>query len=166
MNMKLLDLQTGKYLELGKDWLYGERGICIFPQTFFEALQKLFIFANNFFTHIKQPHTNLIINQVAEKVGAVIYGGRYVLMFEDSNGDVFCEKTNFGTVYYISKNQYRFFPIKDFNENNDIAATVDRFFMLNKAPQYKISNIFEEFVKKEHGLENKFDELYNLIYGK
>ena len=47
-NMKLLDLQTGKYLELGKEWLYGGNRIIIYPQTFYEALKKSHIFSKDF----------------------------------------------------------------------------------------------------------------------
>lgn len=172
--MKLLDLQTLKYPELEKNWGYFGNKILIISnedeelsiQEWLDAIEYDEIEKHDYDMLDIEPHTNPIINKLAEEIGAVIYGGRYVLVFEDNNGDIFCEKTNFGTVYYISKNQYRFLPVKDFNEKNDITATVDRFFMLNKAPQHKIGNIFEEFAKKEQGLENKFDELYYLIYGK
>jgi hypothetical protein len=39
-NMKLLDLQTGKYLELGKDWLYGGECIYVIPTHCFVFIKS------------------------------------------------------------------------------------------------------------------------------
>jgi len=39
-NMKLLDLQTGKYLELGKDWLYGGEIIEVKMDTITQYIDK------------------------------------------------------------------------------------------------------------------------------
>ena len=82
--MKLLDLQTGKYLELGKDWVYFGEHIGILKADVLCGVQVEYVFS-------KIPHTNPIINQIAEKVGAVIYGGRYVLMLIlDNAGNEIC----------------------------------------------------------------------------
>ena len=97
--MKLLDLQTGKYLELGKDWLYGGVGILVskikldfaLPMYLFNAVKSDYDWLNNAQTQpvnisdiatfetirglIQEP-----LKTLCEQTGAVVYGGRYVLL--------------------------------------------------------------------------------------
>ena len=83
--MKLLDLETGKYLELGKDWLYGGEDIivnkCSIGYKIYEAIQhkdseKFFMYDEDcpFTDELQEP-----LKTFSEVMGAVMYGDRYVL---------------------------------------------------------------------------------------
>lgn len=198
--MKLLDLQTGKYLELG-NFYYG--GNMIMLRYYEEADLGLHKIVH---TNLHQmAHTNPIINQVAEKVGAVIYGGRYVLTFGKVGNIV--EKYRFYVTGHRNLKEYCLLYLKDtmmyttpesdcwkdifistetlkkyeldrgYNcENEDKDSNDKRWYNYcgersiddldanDEEKEVVISNIFEEFAKKEQGLENKFDELYKSIY--
>ena len=172
--MKLLDLQTGEYLEIGKDWVYFGEHIGILKADVLCGVQVEYVFS-------KIPHTNPIINQIAEKVGAVIYGGRYVLLNEIEvwvynndlppthikTGDIVLHtpRRGYDTEILVNTNDFCTklgsnhnkitFYLKDENLNFDDYG----FFRIQKIH----GNIFEEFAKKEQGLENKFDELQSEI---
>ena len=90
--MKLLDLQTGKYLELGKDWLYGGEDIivnkCSIGYKIYEAIQhkdseKFFMYDEDclFTDELQEP-----LKTLCEENGAVMYGSRYIL-FEPGECD-------------------------------------------------------------------------------
>ena len=125
-NMKLLDLQTGKYLELGEEgFFYGGKTITCPPTKSFDiqnvgdmilhiyvdteknydikrlddSLYPLFeitLKSNNqkligrevghidmrFNRVIEQTEPPLELKEICEKVGAVVYGGRYVLLIK------------------------------------------------------------------------------------
>lgn len=207
--MKLLDLQTGKYLEIGYDWGYYGEYIVKFkiPYKFHFFTKEAYTIEDMCDRYAFKiiPHTNPIINQIAEEVGAMIYGGRYVLFCNKEvvytekppakSGDIikFLKQDFVSTIYYdgitfenmqtaIKKNlQNNIFDYAIFNENEDcyngylvLQTSVEPkdyddyylFGLYGKNNATVIGNIFEEFAKKEQGLENKFDELYNLIYGK
>jgi hypothetical protein len=206
--MKLLDLQTGKYLEIGENWGYFGNKILIISnedeelsvQGWLDAIEYDEIEKHDYDMLDIKHHTNPIINEIAEKVGAVIYGGRYVLLYttnekiiianseydyenwNDENdklgfdggepriwktftiGDVYkkdekdigiCIKS-FCSTYYSYHNDV--IHIEEFDDKCEagIAMTV------NSNTEY-LGNIFEEFAKKEQGLENKFDELQGEI---
>lgn len=175
--MKLLDLETGKYLKIGKNWLYGREFILLNLGSSIECNIKEWgsvSYGDNAYgwhgfigQEMEKPHVNPIINKLSEKVGAVIYGGRYVLLNEIPNK---YEEVFTGDVIMPELNQSRYSgcymdwkcfiaDFYSFEENIYYAAghhiSYWRF--------YIDCNIFEEFAKKEQGLENKFDKLLELI---
>lgn len=221
-NMKLLDLQTGKYLELGeRGFFYGGKTITYPPTKSFgiqdgnmemilhiyadtekdydikrldETLCPLFEitlksrtygtkgnnqkligrevghFDMRFNRVIEQTEPPLPLKEICEKVGAVVYGGRYVLLTKAYNvkaGDLWNSskyynvllacinyKNNIHFKHNISGGSVPFFEfIRDDNNDNLIvrcSQNEDSIFL---------GNPFEEFAKKEQGLENKFDKL-------
>lgn len=178
--MKLLDLQRGKYLELGKEWGYFGEYITLIqihtktligtpytrPLSPTHAPDYPTIQVEEILNESKvciYNHTNPIINQVAGKVGAVVYGGRYVLLENEKCGNIYCEKNKWGTVYYLNKNIYSFIPCLEFNPQNDKKQTVARFFSLDNCQDDLIGNIFEEYSKQFRNEPNKFEELQELI---
>ena len=76
-NMKLLDLQTGKYLELGNDWLYGGDHISIIP-THYLGFGSTNPIADA--KRCKKDETQDPLKTLCEMTGTVVYGGRYVLI--------------------------------------------------------------------------------------
>lgn len=82
-NTKLLDLQTGKYLELGKDFWYGGDSIKLNEKKLIRNYQsgvfdKEYSIVSQTIIEISEPQEPL--KTLYEKTGAVVYGGRYVLM--------------------------------------------------------------------------------------
>ena len=189
-NMKLLDLQTGKYLELGKDWLYGGVGILVskikldfpLPMYLFNAVKSDYDWLNNAQTQpvnisdiatfetirdlIQEP-----LKTLCEKTGAVVYGGRYVLMeFKQycdeelrkivdivTDGLCICDRVwdawNVGT---MSRDDFRQF--NDGHCEEDSNGKVDDLKnAINK--QYIVVEIFEEYSKQLRNEPNKFEEL-------
>lgn len=168
-NTKLLDLQTGKYLELGKDWGYFGKFILLNLGSAIELNIKEWgsvSYGDNAYgwhgyigQEIKQPHTDPIINEIADRLGAVIYGGRYVLLTSDDSwyyannvrklGDMI--KFNCAMqscfVRIISKDGI------DFDTNKFVATPVE----------YYLGNIFEECSKQLRNEPNKFEEFKQLI---
>ena len=162
-NMKLLDLQTGKYLELGKEWLYGGNRIIIYPQTFYEALKKSHIFSKGFdIVSLSEPQEPL--KTLCEKTGAVIYGGRYVLLSSEQdtsihddnhcykNGDVvrggYVAICTAETHYSYHQNVL---DIPNFQDSCEAGFLWSKYEILG--------NIFEEYSKQLRNEPNKFDEL-------
>lgn len=81
-NLKLLDLETGQFLELGKDWLYGGEYINISykkPITFDRLYCGSIEYKDVYEKYRKQPYSNEQIQKLCELTGAVCYGGRYIL---------------------------------------------------------------------------------------
>lgn len=120
-NMKLLDLQTGKYLEFGRNFLYGGNYITLIE------LQKKYLFGttptqqqispthfpaypslqfteiiNKYKCNISEPQEPL--KTLCEKTGAVVYGDRYVLLATKSGQVV--EKYGFNTRGYRDLPEY------------------------------------------------------------
>jgi hypothetical protein len=94
-NMKLLDSQTGKYLELGKDWLYGGECVHLFTEEVEKFIEQKPIndaIHNGFYAdcmYIKacfQTEPQGILKTPCEVNGAVMYGSRYIL-FEPGECD-------------------------------------------------------------------------------
>ena len=228
-NVKLLDLQTGKYLELGKDFEYGgsyirridcEKEIyCSINNQYNELttiLQNYFsnkqlsvsescyidnlkkgtqleananvdrFLQNELFCVKQKPHINPLINNVAEKIGAVIYGGKYVLLMtfkylnkEIKVGDIITAKTLTTSKDCISIKQHTnqivcfrnntAFEHDGYNMGFVICENLKCFgingFWKHRAFDYEerqldiIGNIFEEHSRQLRKEENKFDEL-------
>ena len=212
-NIKLLDLQTGKYLELGeRGFFYGGDTITCPPIESFiikGSDRCLNIYADNVHKYdicelnnvniddgikcltsafeitlksnnqkfVGVPVSNIDdrfnrlfyktepqepLKTLCEKTGAVVYGGRYVLLENEKCGNIYCEKNKWGTVYYLNKNIYSFIPCLEFNPQNDKKQTVARFFSLDNCQDDLIGNIFEEYSKQLRNEPNKFEELINL----
>ena len=181
-NMKLLDLETGKYLELGNnDFLYGGKYVIILGQ---EKTVNIMLYKDwgKVLQYDKQqdikPHANPIINEIAERVGAVVYGGRYVLMNEIDvwvynndlqpkkikTGDVIKEQTSYLDRKYTVINVSDFFldtteGIKTTHKLGKKTFSKYDFFAIEK----NFGNIFEEYSKQLRNEPNKFDELIELI---
>ena len=157
-NMKLYDLHTGKYLELGTEWGYYGEYIIIMkkPYKLYSSSESALVESScDRYAFKIQPHTDQLINEIAEKVGAVVYGNRYVLLENEKCGNIYCEQNKWGTVYYLNKNIYSFIPCPEFNPQNDKKQTVARFFSLDNCQDDLIGNIFKS--------PNKFEELKELM---
>ena len=162
--MKLLDLQTGKYLELGNDWWYGGNHIDVYlcknkPDV--DEDGETVLRTHKITPSISEPQEPL--KTICEKTGAVVYGGRYVLFENKECGNIYCEKNKWGTVYYLNKDIYSFIPCPEFNLENDKKQTVARFFSLDNCQDNVIGNIFEEYSKQLRNEPNKFKELIKLV---
>jgi len=164
-NMKLLDLQTGKYLELGEEgFFYGGKCI-ILMDTLKKEIEESFIIAiqnklegikydTQSYKYTYSPHKSEpqgILKTLCDKTGAVIYGDRYVLIedlgFYDEfdevqnesakTGDIFCSYES--VVLFLSNGK-----LKDVGCKCYLAG---------------FYNLFEEYSKQLHNEENKFDKL-------
>ena len=209
-NMKLLDLETGKYLELGKDFYYGGDSVYLIERLegCLKSHNKWLVSLTD--TALKYAHKpnqrnmsyeiaqkvvdnhakteNTVVNsqiqsgaiikskpptelkEICEKVGAVVYDGRYVLLTKDYNvkaGDLWNSskyynvllacinyKNNIHFKHNISGGSVPFFEfIRDDNNDNLIvrcSQNEDSIFL---------GNIFEEYSKKLRNEPNKFEEL-------
>ena len=170
--MKLLDLQTGKYLELGKDWLCGGKCVHLFTEEIEgfkeqepinDAIHNGFYADCMYLKACDQDQPQEPLKTLCEQTGAVVYGDRYVLFENKECGNIYCEKNKWGTVYYLNKDIYSFIPCPEFNPENDKKATVQMFFSLNKCEDNLISNLFEEYSKSLRGEENGLNKLMELI---
>lgn len=222
-NMKLLDLETGNYLKLGKDFYYGGDGIMIHcyteeELTDFEELpdfkpNQYIDYDHNDDTKYKKTIKNgfdkamydgeavklwieyksepqLELKEICEKVGAVVYGGRYVLMmsFEYQNkeikvGDIITAQTITTSKDSISMKQYAnqivcfrgntAFEHSGYNMGFVICENLKCFgingFWKHRAFDYEERkleinfNFFEEYSKQLRNEPNKFDELKELL---
>ena len=151
-NMKLLDLQTGKYLELGKDFYYGGDHIvvnkCNVGYQIYEAIQRKdserLSIDNKDCPFAAEPPLEL--KEICEKVGAVVYGGRYVLFLDQEMGSV-----------YNIKNEYRGEEFIDYKcKNGDFSSGYN---IYNNVIITFLGNPFEEYSKQLRNEPNKFDEL-------
>ena len=178
--MKLLDLQTGKYLELEKDFYYGGNGVMIHSYTdeeltVYEELpdftpHQYISYDLNDDTKYKKTLKNgfdeiidndtatvklwieykseppLELKEICEKVGAVVYGGRYVLFLDQEMGSV-----------YNIKNEYRGEEFIDYKCKNGVFSS--GYNIYNNDIITFLGNIFEEHSKQLHNEPNKFEEL-------
>jgi hypothetical protein len=190
-NMKLLDLKTGKYLELDKDFWFGGNVIILFENlkrstNTYSLLDEV----NACARFIKQPHTDPIVNEIAGTVGVVVYGGRYVLMmsFEYQNkeikvGDIITAQTITTSKDSISMKQYAnqivcfrgntAFEHSGYNMGFVICENLKCFgingFWKHRAFDYEERkleinfNFFEEYSRQLRNEPNKFDELKELL---
>lgn len=113
---KLFDIQTGEYLELGKDWLDGGEYVCtaLRPQIIHGVLQSTLVDMN---IHVlrysleSKNSTHKLNTEWNSLFKDCVYGDRYVLIGKNLKvGDVFqtsrisnCpyKKWNYGSVFYI-----------------------------------------------------------------
>lgn len=167
-NMKLLDLEIGKYLELGKYWLYGGNYIIIYPQTY--------IFSKDFdIVSLSEPQEPL--KTLCEKTGAVVYGERYVLLngFKVPESNKYDKDHYFiGDVASVCVNAYdkadeyrlmilascesvllRWYEIHKFKKQGHFCITSE----IDTDYSDWFENIFEEYSKQLRNEPNKFDEL-------
>ena len=183
--MKLLDLQTGKYLELFKDYAYCGNAI-LFHGFDDDCLPT---FTNGFENMINQDwaccgeicyktEPQEPLKTLCEKTGAVVYGGRYVLINEIDvwvynndlqpkkiqTGDVIKEKTSHLYTIHTLINVSDFFL--DTTENLKTTHKIGKkafnkfdFFAIENI----IGNVFEEYSKQLRNEPNKFEELMELI---
>ena len=197
--MKLLDLQIGKYLELGeKGFFYGGKTITCPPTKSFDIqnvgdmilhiyadtekdydikclddslcpLFEITLKSNNqkligrevghidmrFNRVIKQTEPPLELKEICEKTGAVVYGGRYVLLV--SNDDWFyanklCKLGDI--IQFKCAMQSRFVRVVT---KNGIDFDINKFAV--SPTEYCLGNIFEEYSNQLRNEPNKFDEL-------
>ena len=170
--MKLLDLQTDNYPKLGEDWLYGGEYIRKIP-----CEQVLY----------KTPHADPLINSICKKVGAVVYGGRYVLaqntmceyniMYKITYAD--CISANISRNFEYDQNIYanvikiepQYFSDKFICKEKDYLQTIKRLHKIEDNTRIEILqvrrcggiDIFEEYSKQLRNEPNKFDELNELL---
>ena len=200
-NMKLLDLQTGKYLELGTDWGYYGTHISLETKQQEAILRHLQfdrdcmneLFKKNEFSikydlgvsamqatdnilrqvtdcmimqgTIAKQCSNSIIDDIAGKVGAVVYGGRYVLLQFANNKTV-------GDVIKHNPKRTQFDQLpKIYHTNEEVCEILSKDVVLCEEMGYSseyvdpdyhskiIGNIFEEYSKQLRNEPNKFEEL-------
>jgi hypothetical protein len=153
-NMKLLDLQTGKYLELGKEWLYGGKWIILMSchRKHYTTIDEYFIESNSInITNTRwlktEPQGKL--KTLCDKTGAVVYGDRYVLLSDYRSGCGYYS----GDVFLIEDRFYsiagHYFLYKGTFNQDQLGDWVHTF----------VCNLFEEYSKQLRKEENKFDEL-------
>jgi hypothetical protein len=88
INLRLAeyDLKTGKFvrfLELGKDFVYGGDFVGVYPQTALQAIRKCTIFSSDNFYKFEKDETDPL-NRFNGRFDGFIYGsGRFVLMESD-----------------------------------------------------------------------------------
>jgi hypothetical protein len=227
-NMKLLDLETGEYLKLGKEgFFYGGKTITCPPTKSFDIQNVedmiLHIYAdtekdydikrlddslcpsfeitcksNNqkligrevghidmrFNRVIEQTEPPLELKEICEKVGAVVYGKRYVLLHcetwttqdkvsvELMHGHIFRRKVK-NLKYYedtpiflIDKETLlKLSGIKDdyITYSFETSCYSRQFLSTTLLKSLFKGNIFEEYSKQLRKEENKFDELKELL---
>ena len=171
-NIKLLDLQTGKYLELGQDWLYGGEYIRMLKYD------NRYIPDDHIISEPQEP-----LKTLCEKTGAVIffgakwcsdnlgkvYGGRYVLLQFANNKTV-------GDVIKHNPKRTQFDQLpKMYHTNKEVCEILSKDVVLCEEMGYSseyvdpdyhskiIGNIFEEYSKQLRNEPNKFEELMELI---
>ena len=168
-NMKLLDLQTGKYLELGINWgYYGEYIITIRSPFKFHKSEKYSVIestCDELAFHKAEPP--LPLKEICEKVGGVIYGGRYVLMFSEYDRKI-------GDVVDQGEYEYHRYGYVAICDVNSIYVKLNGILDI---PQFQrecavgridsvdyevIGNFFEEYSKQLRNELNKFDELMEI----
>jgi hypothetical protein len=152
-NMKLPDLQTGKYLELGKDWLYGGEYIvtmsCIEDKYYNECCfltDSGWHYEDSDFAgaRLYKSEPQGTLKTLCDKTGGVVYGLRYVLLTEKSG--IFCENNMY--ILYLKGKRIESLTTETMNFNKKY----------QKLPTDDILP-FEEYSKQLRKEENKFDEL-------
>ena len=155
--MKLLDLQTGKYLELGKDWLYG--GICRVKinMNFYldddnnqlkDHKGKSWKLLDEYaFTGVNKSEPQGMLKTLCDKTGAVIYGDRYAFLGNEECGNVFS---------FLWKSLVDWFF--DFQNSEGNFSRIKKSFG-EKFESRFLGNLFEEYSKQLRKEENKFEEL-------
>ena len=143
-SMKLLDLQTGKYLELRKDWLYGGKYIYVFYKRGEGCDDERD--GNGYYKDEPQEP----LKTLCEKTGAVVYGGRYVLLeFKE-----YCDEELRKIVDIVTDGLVVCDDVLE-EKVEDLKNAINK--------QYNIMIIFEEYSKQLRNEPNKFDELNELL---
>ena len=173
-NMKLLDLQTGKYLELGKDWLYGGKWIILMSchRKHYTTIDEYFIESNSINitnTRWLKSEPQGILKTLCDETGAVVYGDRYVLLNFSNN------KTVGDVIKHNPKcTQFDQLP-KMYHTNKEIYEILTKACVLCEEMGYSseyvdpnyhceiTGNHFEEYSKQLRKEENKFEELMEKI---
>ena len=160
-NMKLLDLQTGKYLELGEEgFFYGGKCI-ILMDTLKKEIEESFIIAiqnklegikydTQSYKYTYSPHKSEpqgILKTLCDKTGAVIYGDRYAFLGNEECGNVFS---------FLWKSLVDWFF--DFQNSEGNFSRIKKSFG-EKFESRFLGNLFEEYSKQLRKEENKFEEL-------
>jgi hypothetical protein len=104
--MKLYDLHTGEYPELGTEWGYYGEYIIIMkkPYKLYSSSESALVESScDRYAFKIQPHTDQLINEIAEKTGAVVYGNRYVLLENEKCGNIYCEPNKFEELKELMK---------------------------------------------------------------
>jgi len=191
-NMKLLDLQTGKYLELGTGFSYSGEWIILitFARLHNRVADAYWIEANS--TNITnarylktEPQEPL--KTLCKKTGAVVYGGRYVLVNEITYKNLYgidgnvkdysgkwtdeeinkCIERTFRSGDIITVEYVTYSPNDSRREHGNF-STYNIIFRDEHSFQYgetpKLSgldcgNPFEEYSKQLRNEPNKFEEL-------
>ena len=189
--MKLLDLQTGKYLELGKDWWYGgdallfNKDIVDFVQNkvrgyepndcesdyYIENIENDIMEEDEMFDTFYKKHKSeppLPLKGICKKVGTVVYGGRYVLMSEIFFVEGVEHKYGDFFRFYINKKgdymvDYRAINCQVLNCKFDKDDKIIKLGNTNIIKIEYIGNPFEEYSKQLRNEPNKFDELNELF---
>lgn len=176
--MKLLDLETGEYLKLGKDFYYGGDSIIIEPYNIASNIMSLFfecfkdansinegmIFLQKKALENKQNNISddVIMNvlhqsepqeplkTLCEETGAVVYSRMYVLFLDQEMGSV-----------YNIKNEYRGEEFIDYKcKNGDFSSGYN---IYNNDIITFLGNFFEEYSKQLRNEPSKFDELKEFL---
>jgi len=160
-NMKLLDLQTGNYLELGEEgFFYGGKYIILMDAMKKEIYESFATAIQNKLEGIKydplsykytySPHTSEpqgILKTLCDKTGAVIYGDRYVLLKNEECGNVY------GFSWKSLVNRFVDFKNSEGNFSRLKTSFAEKF------ESRFLGNLFEEYSKQLRNEENKFDKL-------
>lgn len=160
MQMKLLDLKTGKYPKLGRDWLYGGN----------------FIVTNNLpsgggsdFDKHYESEPQEPLKTLCKKTGTVVYGKRYVLLQFSNNktvGDIIKhnpKRTQFDQlpkIYHTNK------EVNEVLYKHDILCEEMGYSSEYVDPDYHCEitgNIFGEYSKQLRNEPNNFEESLELI---
>lgn len=188
--MKLLDLETNNYLELGKHWLYGGDWIVLMSfMPLYNRVENAWFIEGNEGTNITNARYLISeppepLKPLCERIGVIMYGGRYVLLNTitiDVKMQFGIEKRsattgdNFGCglfcFSYYSYEKYVRYSIKEDDyglENKTFTGfgvtlstqEIDIDWVSYAKPLY---NIFEEYSKQLRNEPNKFEELLELL---
>ena len=181
-NMKLLDLQTGKYLELGKDFYYGG-GQIILMENLKNDIEENCKFAiknvlerNDYETSF---HANThaqyksepqgILKTLCDKTSAVIYGDRYVLLNGERDTSIH-DDNHFYKIGDVVVNEYNCYGCvtiglcsTEYSYHNNVVDIPELRGNCESGVlccKFEIlGNLFEEYSKQLRKEENKFDEL-------
>jgi hypothetical protein len=172
--MKLLDIETSKYLELGKDFFYGGKCISCFYDSvnelhtvddFKNAIEQGFYADCNYIKveEISEPQEPL--KTLCDLTGAVVYGGRYVLNPHYATmRAVIVDGGEYGKIYRI-ESLYKC-KIQNYVISGDEYLKYRPELVYTESGYtefYIYGNPFEEYSKSLRNEENKLEEILNLI---
>jgi len=174
--MKLFDIETRKYLELGKEWLYGGNGILlidIMQKEINESLEIAIVNAMQGNEHTlyqysygqMKTHPTGTLKTLCDLTGAVVYGGRYVLNPHYATmRAVIVDGGEYGKIYRI-ESLYKC-KIQNYVISGDEYLKYRPELVYTESGYtefYIYGNPFEEYSKSLRNEENKLEEILNLI---